>query len=62
MDAAMAALDPAAYDAAKVTAVIDGSTLDDATKASLKSAVTMAGTDPIKQTDVIAQVKKALGM
>jgi hypothetical protein len=42
--------------------VIDGSTLDDATKASLKSAVTMAGTDPIKQTDVIAQVKKALGM
>ena len=62
MDAAMAALDPAAYDAAKVTAVIDGSTLDDATKASLKSAVTMAGNDPIKLADVIAQVKKALGM
>ena len=62
MDAAMAALDPATYDAAKVTALIDTSTLDDATKTSLKSAVTMAGTDPTKQADVIAQVKKALGM
>ena len=33
---------PAAFDAAKVTAMIDASTLDDATKTTLKAAVTAA--------------------
>jgi hypothetical protein len=42
--------------------MIDASTLDDATKTTLKAAVTAAGTDPAAITAVIAQVKTALGM
>jgi colicin import membrane protein len=59
---AMPALDAATFDPAAVAGMIDGSTLDDAMKATLKAAVTAAGTDPAKITAVIAQVKTALGM
>ena len=59
---AMPALDAATFDPAAVSGMIDASTLDDAMKATLKAAVTAAGTDPAKITAVIAQVKTALGM
>ena len=59
---AMPALDAATFDPVAVAGMIDASTLDDAMKATLKSAVTAAGTDPAKITAVIAQVKTALGM
>ena len=59
---AAAALDPAAFDAAKVTALIDASALDDATKATLKAGVEAAAADPAKVAEAIAAVKAALGM
>ena len=55
-----AMLDPAKFDATKVTAMITASTLDDATKKTLTDAVTAAGTDVAKITAVIAQIKTAL--
>lgn len=61
-DAMTAAMDPATFDPAAVATMIDGSSLDDATKTTLKAAVTAAGTDPAAITAVIAQVKTALGM
>jgi hypothetical protein len=39
-------LDAAAFDAAKVTALIDASALDDATKTTLKAGVTAAAGNP----------------
>lgn len=60
--AAMAALDPAAFDATKVAALIDGSALDDATKTTLKAAVTAAASNPALVQSTIDQVKKALGL
>lgn len=58
-----ALLDPANFDAAKINAMIDGATmLDDATKATLKSAVDAAAADPAKIADAIASVKSALGL
>ena len=59
---AMPALDAATFDPVAVAGMIDASTLDDAMKATLKAAVTAAGTDPAAITAVIAQVKTALGM
>lgn len=59
---ALAALDPATFDAAKITALIDGSSLDDATKTTLKTAVTAAASNPSLVADTVAQVKAALGM
>jgi hypothetical protein len=60
--AATAALDPAAFNADSVVALIDGSTLDDATKTTLKTAVEAARANPALVADTIAQVKTALGM
>ena len=59
---AAAALDPANFNAAAVTALIDGSALDDATKATLKTAVDAAAANPALVADTVAQVKTALGM
>lgn len=59
---AAAALDPANFNADTVVALIDGSTLDDATKATLKTAVEAARANPALVADTIAQVKTALGM
>jgi hypothetical protein len=59
---AAAALDPANFNADSVVALIDGSTLDDATKATLKTAVEAAKANPALVADTIAQVKTALGM
>ena len=59
---AMPALDAATFDPVAVAGMIDASALDDAMKATLKAAVTAAGTDPAAITAVIAQVKTALGM
>jgi cytoskeletal protein RodZ len=61
-DAAAAVLDPANWDATKVTAMITASSLDDATKKTLTDAVTAAGTDATKIGDVITQIKAALKM
>jgi hypothetical protein len=58
----MAALDPANFNADAVVALIDGSTLDDATKATLKTAVEAAKANPALVADTVAQVKAALGM
>ena len=59
---AAAALNPAAFDAVKVTALIDASSLDDAMKTTLKSAVTAAAGNPALVQGTIDQVKKALGL
>ncbi len=59
---AAAALDPANFNADSVAALIDGSTLDDATKTTLKTAVEAAKANPALVADTIAQVKTALGM
>jgi colicin import membrane protein len=59
---AAAALDPANFDADTVVALIDGSTLDDAMKTTLKTAVEAAKANPALVADTIAQVKTALGM
>lgn len=59
---AAAALDPANFNADSVVALIDGSSLDDATKATLKTAVEAAKANPALVADTIAQVKTALGM
>jgi hypothetical protein len=55
-------LDPAAFDAAKVTALIDASTLDDMTKTTLKAGVTAAATNPALVAGAITAVKTALGL
>jgi type IV secretory pathway VirB10-like protein len=60
--AAAAALDPANFNVQSVTALIDGSSLDDATKATLRSAVEAAGANPELVQAAIDQVKAALGM
>ena len=59
---AAAALDPANFNADAVVALIDGSSLDDATKATLKTAVEAAKANPALVADTVAQVKTALGM
>jgi hypothetical protein len=59
---AAAALDPANFNADSVVALIDGSSLDDATKTTLKTAVEAARSNPALVADTIAQVKTALGM
>ena len=59
---AAAVLNPAAFDAAKVNALIDASALDDATKATLKTGVDAAAADPALVQGAIDAVKAALGM
>jgi hypothetical protein len=59
---AMAALDPANFNADSVVALIDGSSLDDATKTTLKTAIEAARANPALVAETIAQVKTALGM
>jgi len=58
----MAVLDPASFDAAKVAGLIDASPLDDATKATLKSGVEAAATNPALVEGAVNAVKTALGM
>ena len=55
-------LDPAAWDAAKVNAMIDASSLDAAVKTSLKDMVTAAGTDAAKIGAAITEIKAKMGM
>jgi hypothetical protein len=59
---AAAALDPANFNADAVTSLIDGSSLDDATKTALKTAVDAAKANPALVASTLAQVKAALGM
>jgi colicin import membrane protein len=59
---AAAALDPANFNADAVVALIDGAAIDDAAKATLKTAVEAARANPALVADTIAQVKTALGM
>ena len=61
-DAAAAALDPANFNADAVIGLIDGSSLDEATKTTLKTAVEAARANPALVADTVAQVKAALGM
>ena len=60
--AAIAVLDPANFNVASVTALIEGSALDAATKATLVTAVQAAATNPVMVETVITQVKTALGL
>ena len=60
--AAADTLDPAKFDAAKVNALIAASSLDDATKATLKAGVDAAATNPAGVAAAVAAVKAALGM
>jgi colicin import membrane protein len=55
-------LDATSFDAAKVTALIDGSSLDDSTKTTLKSAVEAAASNPLLLQGVLDQVKSAMGL
>ena len=55
-------VDPAAFDAAKINAMIAASTLDDATKATLKAGVVAAATNPALVQGAIDAVKAAMGM
>lgn len=55
-------LDAATFDAAKVAEMIDGSSLDATTKATLKSAVTAASSNPLVLQGVLDQVKAAMGL
>ncbi len=57
-----ALLDPATFDADKLIAAVDTSTLDDATKATLKAAIEGARNNPGAVQAVIDQVKAAMGM
>ncbi len=57
-----AALDPANFNPVAVTALIDGSTLDAATKTTLKTAVDAAAANPALVADTVAQVRTALGL
>ncbi|MFD1808842.1 hypothetical protein ACFSHQ_14055 [Gemmobacter lanyuensis] len=57
-----AVLDPANFDAAKISGLIDASTLDDATKGTLKAAVDGAAKNPALVEATVQQVKTALGM
>lgn len=57
-----ALLDPATFDADKLIAAVDASTLDDATKATLRTAIEGARNDPAAVPAVIDQVKAAMGM
>lgn len=59
---AMAALDPANFDATKITAMIDASDLNPVVKSTLKSGVEAAAADPSKVTQALDAVKAALGM
>jgi hypothetical protein len=59
---AAAVLDPAAFDAAKINAMIAASTLDDATKATLKAGVDAAATNPALVQGAVDAVKAAMGM
>ena len=58
----MAVLNPASWDATKVTAMIAAAALDDATKKTLTDAVTAAGMDQAKIAAVIIQIKAAMKM
>ena len=62
MSDALAMMDPAKWDATKVTAMIAASSLDDATKKTLTDAVAAAGTDATKIAAVITQIKTAMKM
>jgi len=57
-----ALLDPAAFDADKLIGAVDASSLDDATKATLKTAIEGARNNPAAVQAVIDQVKAAMGM
>ena len=58
----MTALDPANFDAAKITAMIDASALDATLKTTLKSGIEAAAADPTKIASALAAVKTAMGM
>ena len=60
--ATMAALDPANFDVAKISAMIDASALDAGVKATLKAGIEAAGADPTKIAAALAAVKTAMGM
>ncbi len=53
-------LKPENFDLAQVTALIDGSAADDATKATLKAALTAAQADPTALAAVLVQIKAAV--
>ncbi|MFO1175395.1 MAG: hypothetical protein U1E48_09340 [Paracoccaceae bacterium] len=55
-------LDPTKFDADKLNAAIDATSLDAATKTTLKTAVTAAKDNPAAVQTAIDAVKKALGM
>ena len=57
----LAILDPQAWDAAKVAAIVDVLSMDDSAKMTLKAALRAAGTDPSRIRAVARQVQYALG-
>lgn len=59
---AMAVLDPANFDAVKISAMIDASTLDAGVKTTLKAGIEAAAADPSKIAGALAAVKTAMGM
>ena len=59
---AAAALDPANFDAARISALIDASQLDDLSKTTLKAAVEAAASNPALVQTAVDQVRSALGL
>ncbi len=59
--AAMAAFDPATFNAAAWTTAVDALQVDDAAKATIKTAITAAATDPTKVQAAVDAIKAALG-
>lgn len=59
---AMAVLDPANFDAVKISAMIDASALDAGVKTTLKAGIEAAAADPGKIAGALAAVKTAMGM
>ena len=58
----VAMLDPANFDATKLSAALDATTLDESTRMTLKTLVEAAGANPAMVDTAITQIKAALGL
>ena len=60
LDGMMAILDPRAWDAAKVAAIVDILSLDPSAKSDLKAALRSAGNDPVRIGALARQILRAI--
>lgn len=62
LDGVLSLLDPAAWDPAKVAALVDALTLDDPAKLGLKAELRAAGRDPARTAVLARQIQRAFGL